>query len=504
MFLRLQVCLALALHVLLAAGRQLFQRDNATASAFVTAGNGIFQLNGKYFRFYGTNAYWAHMTTDYDLDMTFHDMATIGFKVVRTWAFNDVPNKPQSGPYFQILNGGKATINEGADGLQRLDKLVAAADRYGIKLILTLTNNWNPERQMPAVAWNRRENSKELPRGYLQNDYGGIDAYVRNFHPGGTHDLFYTDRTIIEAFKNYVKVVVTRYAQHPAVMAWELGNDLRCSSTLKASNNCNPQTITRWAAEISKYIKELDHKHLVTTGDAGFYCLECPKLFAKTSTPKRPALEGPSFDGSYGIDTEDLVSIPSIDFGSLQIAPEQIQLFPVLKKVKPATQAIGDGGKWIEVHSQTSILLKKPEALLSSGIVPKSNWKYFVPNDQVAFQPDGVPCHGVERFQVEYSITYWASGTRSALLIFLPALTSFHPIFIAAINGNVDGVLQANWLQDGITSHGTTNPIWDRRAKRQAAPLGDSPQNGYANEPRYEGAATGQTAEQFASSAPPV
>lgn len=109
--------------------------------------------------------------------------------------------------------------------------------------------------------------------------------------------------------------------------------------------------------------------------DSGFYCLECPKLFAKTSTPKRPALEGPSFDGSYGIDTEDLVSIPSIDFGSLyvmtllaglhealnsypyrQIAPEQIQLFPVLKHVKPATQAIGDGGKWIEVHSQTSIL----------------------------------------------------------------------------------------------------------------------------------------------------
>lgn len=42
------------------------------------------------------------MTTDYDLDMTFHDIATIGFKVVRTWAFNDVPNKPQSGPYFQV------------------------------------------------------------------------------------------------------------------------------------------------------------------------------------------------------------------------------------------------------------------------------------------------------------------------------------------------------------------------------------------------------------------
>jgi mannan endo-1,4-beta-mannosidase len=42
------------------------------------------------------------MTTDYDMDMTFHDIATIGIKAVRTWAFNDVPRKPHSGPYFQV------------------------------------------------------------------------------------------------------------------------------------------------------------------------------------------------------------------------------------------------------------------------------------------------------------------------------------------------------------------------------------------------------------------
>ena len=44
-----------------------------------------------------------------------------------------------------------------------------------------------------------------------------------------------------------------------------------------------------------------------------------PKLFAKKTTPNQPALQGPSFDGSYGIDADDLVSIPSIDFGSLYV-----------------------------------------------------------------------------------------------------------------------------------------------------------------------------------------
>ena len=112
-----------------------------------------------------------------------------------------------------------------------------------------------------------------------------MDLYVRNFHPGGTHDLFYTDTTIVNAFKNYVGTVVKRYANNPTVLGWELGNDLRCSSTVHASSSCNPQTITKWVADIcepivqrffcpkpilthiaAKYIKSIDSNHLVTAG----------------------------------------------------------------------------------------------------------------------------------------------------------------------------------------------------------------------------------------------
>jgi hypothetical protein len=61
-----------------------------------------FDLVRSFFRFYGTNAYWLQMTTDADMDLTFHDIATANFRVVRTWGFNDVPSKPSSGPYFQV------------------------------------------------------------------------------------------------------------------------------------------------------------------------------------------------------------------------------------------------------------------------------------------------------------------------------------------------------------------------------------------------------------------
>ena len=76
-----------------------------------------------------------------------------------------------------------------------------------------------------------------------------MDLYVRSKN-GATHDMFYTDPAIISEFKNYLAHVIPRYANSSAVLGWELGNDLRCSSTLPASPTCNTTTITNWVVEI--------------------------------------------------------------------------------------------------------------------------------------------------------------------------------------------------------------------------------------------------------------
>ena len=82
----------------------------------------------------------------------------------------------------EILQNGKATINDGADGLKRLDQVVATANKYGVKLLLSLTNNWNPERSMPANSWNRRDNSGGFPRAFLSNDYGTYQHSTSPLH----------------------------------------------------------------------------------------------------------------------------------------------------------------------------------------------------------------------------------------------------------------------------------------------------------------------------------
>lgn len=42
----------------------------------------------------------------------------------------------------QLWNSSQWILNDGPQGLQRLDNVVATAEKYDIRLIVTLTNNW--------------------------------------------------------------------------------------------------------------------------------------------------------------------------------------------------------------------------------------------------------------------------------------------------------------------------------------------------------------------------
>ena len=84
----------------------------------------------------------------------------------------------------------------------------------------------------------------------MARSIGGIDRYVRTFAPNATHDAFYTNTVIINAFKNYVSHVLKRFINNSTVLGWELANDPRCFSTVHASPGCNTTTITNWVDDI--------------------------------------------------------------------------------------------------------------------------------------------------------------------------------------------------------------------------------------------------------------
>lgn len=170
---------------------------------FATTDGLLFNIDGESKYFAGTNCYWCgFLTEDEDVDSVFSHMATAGFKIIRVWGFNDVTSIPSSGTvYYQYLSASGSTINTGADGLQRLDAVVAAAEKYDLKLIINFVNNWS--------------------------DYGGIAAYVTAF--GGSATSWFTDATSQAQYQTYIKAVVSRYSTSTAVFAWELANEPRCS-----------------------------------------------------------------------------------------------------------------------------------------------------------------------------------------------------------------------------------------------------------------------------------
>lgn len=127
---------------------------SASAADFPKTDGLLFNIDGETKYFAGTNSYWiSFLTNNADVDKTLDELAESGHKILRVWGFNDVTAQPGSGTvYFQYLSAKGSTINTGANGLQRLDYVVSAAEKRGIKLIINFVNNWSDYGGMPAVS----------------------------------------------------------------------------------------------------------------------------------------------------------------------------------------------------------------------------------------------------------------------------------------------------------------------------------------------------------------
>lgn len=91
--------------------------------------------------------------------------------------YPDVDTVPTNGTWFQLVRNGTVSINDGPNGLQKLDTVVQMAEELGLYLILSLTNNWYPLPLQPVDSTISTRDvtpgtNNSLPRNYLSNDYG--------------------------------------------------------------------------------------------------------------------------------------------------------------------------------------------------------------------------------------------------------------------------------------------------------------------------------------------
>jgi len=172
--------------------------------------------------------YW-HLPDPWEQEDALCSIVQLGGQVTRIYtlsvgdSYNDTPRHVTAPGEFS------------EDLYVALDEALALANRYGVRVIIPLVDQW---------SW-----------------WGGVAEYAafRGLDP----EDFWTDPQVREDFKATAEHLLTRtntvtglqYRDDPAILAWETGNELDAP--------------TEWTADIAAFLKSLDPNHLVMDGRYG-------------------------------------------------------------------------------------------------------------------------------------------------------------------------------------------------------------------------------------------
>jgi mannan endo-1,4-beta-mannosidase len=133
-------------------------------------------------------------------------------------------------------------VNDGPDGMGKVDFLVAEAAKRNLKLIIAFLD-----------FWAYTGGAQQMRAWYGSQDKSGF---------------FFEDPRTKRDYKTWVRHVVERvnpltgrtYRDEPIIMAWELMNE---------PNAATEALQLAWIAEMSAYVRSVDPNHLVGSGSAG-------------------------------------------------------------------------------------------------------------------------------------------------------------------------------------------------------------------------------------------
>jgi mannan endo-1,4-beta-mannosidase len=241
----------------------------------VTAHPGGFRLDGRPWPLAGCNIwYGAYLGSQLApggrdrLKRELDRVAELGLTNVRVLGASEAsPLKHSVSPAFHIP--GRA-YDQGL--LQGLDFLLAEMGRRGLRAVIYLTNFWEWSGGMMAyLYWT------DGGRYLDMNDPAHPWPQFPDFSA-----RFYSHAPAVALYERHVRAIVgrtnsitgRRYADDPAIMAWQLANEPRPGGSDGAAR-ANMASFTGWIGRTTSLIKQIDPNHLVSTGSEGLKgCVE--------------------------------------------------------------------------------------------------------------------------------------------------------------------------------------------------------------------------------------
>jgi mannan endo-1,4-beta-mannosidase len=236
--------------------------DAPPTASFVKTSGTAFTVDGKPFFVTGVNNHYLTFGSKDEVVRVLDDAVAMGANVVRTflqpvigsldgkvatiWNWRngaDASSLGVGGAYLLYWdpNEGGMAINDGPNGMEKVDFLIAEAGKRHLRLIIAFLD-----------FWAYTGGAQQMRAWYKSTDKTGF---------------FFDDPRTKRDYRNWVSHIAQRvnpltelaYRDDQTIMAWELMNE----------GNARPEALRlAWTAEMSAYVKSLDPNHLVGSGHA--------------------------------------------------------------------------------------------------------------------------------------------------------------------------------------------------------------------------------------------
>ena len=356
-------------------------RQHAPSDGFVEQHDGLLWLDGKAYRFVGTNFWYGPILAsegqggDCDrLVRELDNLHALGLDNLRILVGSDgeqgIATKVE--PTLQ-----KAPGEYNDTLLAGLDYLLMEMGKRGMKAVLYLNNSW--EWSGGYGYYLEHAGLGKAPRPN-ETGYEAFMKHVAQFADNEkAHQLFY----------DYVRFIVSRqnrytsllYKDDPTIMAWQIGNEPR------AFGEEQKQPFAQWLREASALIRSLDGHHLISIGGEGIWGCEMDATLY-----------------------EQISSDPNIDYLTVHVWPYNWQWARQDSLLADIPNACLKTADYLRPHLEIARRIKKPLVIEEFGF----------PRDGFSFSPSSTTHARDQYYQYVFSLidsepavsgcNFWAWG----------------------------------------------------------------------------------------------
>ncbi|MCL4404096.1 Ig-like domain-containing protein [Patescibacteria group bacterium] len=278
--------------------------DNpSTTNDFVTVQNGKFYLNGNPFYFGGTNAYYLAVYQGLDpayVTQMMDSFVQNNVRVIRIDGFYNGTFCSAGGATDPVIQTAPGVYSESA--LEDLDAVIKDAHDLGIKVIVTLGNEWN---NLGGVC--------------QYDEWAGLSGVSSTSTPTDAQfEYFFTSTTTINMYENYISMLLNRvnvytglaYKDDPTIMSWDIMNEAR-----NPAQGASTTELVSWYTQMASLIHGIDTNHLISTGEEGM-------------DENSPSEYNPNYTNTYFMRSDtgssfiQDMNIPYISYANIHVYPD--------------------------------------------------------------------------------------------------------------------------------------------------------------------------------------